>query len=283
MNALINYPGAKWGMAQQIVSIMPPHRSYLEPFFGSGAVLFNKPLSAIETVNDLDGDIVNFFRVLRQEPDRLAREIALTPYARDVFDDAHAHRGDDDFDRAYRFCVRSRMGHGFKTYEKTGFKIDVFARERAYCVSQWNATADRIFDAAQRLKNVQIENRPAVDLIRRFNHSNVLIYADPPYLLNTRGGKQYRCEMTSEEDHNELLDVLLRHKGHVILSGYHSELYDDTLRGWSVVEHKTHNQNADMRTEVLWCNFDLPQLSMDWISADMLCQLHYSQGGDASG
>lgn len=167
--------------------------------------------------------------------------------------------------------------------KKTGFKIDVFARERAYCVSQWNATADRIFDAAQRLKNVQIENRPAVDLIRRFNHSNVLIYADPPYLLNTRGGKQYRCEMTSEEDHNELLDVLLRHKGYVILSGYHSELYDDTLRGWSVVEHKTHNQNADMRTEVLWCNFDLPQLSMNWISDDMLCRLHYSQGGDASG
>lgn len=259
MNALINYPGAKWGMAQQIVSIMPPHRSYLEPFFGSGAVLFNKPPSAIETINDLDGDVVNFFRVLRQEPERLAREIALTPYARDVFDDAHAHKGTDDFDRAYRFCIRSRMGHGFKTYQKTGFKIDVYARERAYCVRQWNATAERILEAACRLKDVQIENRPAVELIRKFNHDNVLIYADPPYMLQTRGGKQYRCEMT-DSDHKELLGALLRHTGPVILSGYHSELYDSTLSGWSVIEQKAYNQNGDRRTEVLWCNFELPKL-----------------------
>ena len=116
MNTLLNYPGAKWGMAAQIVSLMPPHRSYLEPFFGSGAVLFNKPPSAIETVNDIDGDVVNFFRVLREQPDRLAEAISLTPYAREVFDDAHANRGTDDFDRAYRFAIRSKMGHGFKTY-----------------------------------------------------------------------------------------------------------------------------------------------------------------------
>lgn len=132
VNALLNYPGAKWGMAQEIVQIMPPHRSYLEPFAGSLAVLFNKPRSAIETVNDIDGDIVNFFRVLRAEPERLAREIDLTPYARAVFDDAHENRGETDFDRAVRFCIRSRMGHGFKTYQKTGFKIDVYARERSY-------------------------------------------------------------------------------------------------------------------------------------------------------
>lgn len=101
MNTLLNYPGAKWGMAAEIVSLMPPHRSYLEPFFGSGAVLFNKPPSAIETVNDIDGDVVNFFRILRERPDDLAAAIALTPYAREVFDDAHANRGVDDFDRRF--------------------------------------------------------------------------------------------------------------------------------------------------------------------------------------
>ena len=79
MNTLLNYPGAKWGMAKEIVALMPPHRSYLEPFFGSGAVLFNKPPSAIETVNDIDGDIVNFFRVLREQPEKLATFIAMTP------------------------------------------------------------------------------------------------------------------------------------------------------------------------------------------------------------
>ena len=105
MQAILNYPGAKWGLAGQIVSLMPRHRSYLEPFFGSGAVLFNKPPSAIETVNDIDGDITNFFRVLREHTDELIRAVSLTPYSREVFDDAHENRGTDDFDRAYRFAI----------------------------------------------------------------------------------------------------------------------------------------------------------------------------------
>lgn len=255
MNAFLNYPGAKWGMAAEIVSMMPPHRSYLEPYFGSGAVLFNKPRSAIETVNDIDGDIVNFFKVLREQPDRLIEAISLTPYARDAFDDAHENRGRDDFDKAYRFAIRSRMGHGFKTYQKNGFKIDVYARERSYCVNAWNRMPDQLREAALRLKDVQIENRPALELIKKFNYENVLIYTDPPYLLNTRGGKQYRCEM-DEQDHLDLLAALHDHKGMVILSGYPSEMYDRELRGWHKITRKSYNQNSDPRTEVLWCNFE---------------------------
>ena len=254
MNAILNYPGAKWGMASEIVAMMPNHRSYLEPFFGSGAVLFNKPPSAIETVNDIDGEITNFFRVLREQTDELIRAISLTPYSREVFDDAHENRGVTEFDRAYRFAIRSRMGHGFKTYQKTGFKIDRYARERSYCVDVWNRMPSMLFEAAERLKHVQIENRPALDLIKKFNFSNVLIYADPPYLLNTRSGKQYRCEM-DEQDHLELLAALRDHKGYVILSGYPSEMYDRELRGWSKIQRKSYNQNSDQRTEVLWFNF----------------------------
>ena len=265
MNALLNYPGAKWGMAKEIVSIMPPHRSYLEPFFGSGAVLFNKPPSAIETVNDIDGDITNFFKVLREQPDELAEAISLTPYSRDVFNDAHENRGTEAFDRAYRFAIRSKMGHGFKTYQKTGFKIDVYARERSYCVGGWNRLPGDLRDAAARLKGVQIENQPALDVIRKFNHDNVLIYADPPYLLDTRGGKQYRFEM-SEQDHLDLLAALIEHKGYVILSGYPSEMYDRELRGWNKLSRKSYNQNNDQRTEVLWFNFELPGLwGGDWL------------------
>ncbi|MBR2048299.1 MAG: DNA adenine methylase [Oscillospiraceae bacterium] len=259
MNTLLNYPGAKWGMAREIVALMPSHRSYLEPFFGSGAVLFNKPPSAIETVNDIDGDIVNFFRVLREQPEKLAEAISLTPYARDVFDDAHKNRGDNDFDRAYRFAIRSKMGHGFKTYSKTGFKVDVWARERSYCVGGWNRLPGDLVEAACRLKDVQIENRPALDLIRKYNHENVLIYADPPYLLDTRGGKQYRFEM-NEQDHVDLLAALMAHKGPVILSGYPSDLYDQELRHWSRIARKSYNQNADPRTDVLWCNFEVPTM-----------------------
>lgn len=243
INTLLNYPGAKWGMAEQIISLMPEHRSYLEPFFGSGAVLFNKPKSAIETVNDIDGEIVNFFRVLRERPEELAYAVSMTPYARDVFDDAHENRGEDNFDSAYRFAIRSKMGHGFKTYQKTGFKMDVFARERSYCVGCWNRLPADLMEAAARLKEVQIENRPALDLIKRFNHENVLIYADPPYLLETRGDKQYRHEMT-EQDHLDLLKALKQHRGYVILSGYPSEMYDRELHGWSVIHRKSYNQNT---------------------------------------
>ena len=259
MNAILNYPGAKWGMAAEIVQLMPPHRSYLEPFFGSGAVLFNKPPSAIETVNDIDGDIVNFFTVLREEPDRLAEAISLTPYAREVFNDAHGNRGSSSFDRAYRFAIRSKMGRGFKTYQKTGFKIDVYAREKAYCVSCWNRLPRDLLEAARRLKEVQIEQKPALEVIRKFNHDNVLIYADPPYLLDTRGGKQYRHEMT-EQDHLDLLETLLQHKGTVILSGYPHEMYDRELKGWCKIARKSYNQNSDQRVEVLWCNFEVPGL-----------------------
>lgn len=257
MNSILNYPGAKWGMAKQIASMMPPHRSYLEPFFGSGAVLFNKPPSAIETVNDIDGDITNFFKVVRECPEELAEAISLTPYSRDVFNDAHENRGTTDFDRAYRFAIRYSMGHGFKTYQKTGFKIDVYARERSYCVSCWNTMPERIFEAAARLKEVQIENRPALELIHKFNYDNVLIYADPPYLLSTRGGKQYKHEM-DEQAHIELLDALKAHRGSAIISGYPSELYDSELREWNRITKQSYNQNSDARTEVLWFNFDAP-------------------------
>lgn len=259
MNALLNYPGAKWGMAKEIVDLMPPHRSYIEPFFGSGAVLFSKPKSAIETVNDIDNDIFNFFTVLREQPEELARMIALTPYARAAFDDAHNNRGTDPLDRAYRFAIRSKMGRGFKTYQKTGFKIDVAGRQGAYATRYWAEMPDNVRSLAARLKEVQIENRPALELIRRFNYDNVLIYADPPYLLDTRGGKQYRHEM-SEQDHLDLLDALLQHKGPVILSGYPHEMYDRELKGWSRITRKSYNQNCDQRTEVLWCNYALPEM-----------------------
>ena len=246
-------------MAQEIVSLMPPHRSYLEPFFGSGAVLFNKPPSAIETINDIDGDIVNFFTIMRERPEDLARLIALTPYARAAFDDAFENRGNDPLNRAYRFAIRSKMSHGFKTYQKTGFKIDVAGRQGAYAARYWAKMPAQVIELAERLKNVQIENRPALEVIRRFNYDNVLIYADPPYLLSTRGGKQYRHEMT-EQDHMELLETLQKHKGPVILSGYPHEMYDHALSGWHRITRKAYNQNADKRTEVLWCNFELPNL-----------------------
>lgn len=256
INAVVKYPGAKWAVADWIIGHFPAHHSYLEPFFGSGAVLFRKPRSHIETVNDLDGEVVNLFRWIRDEPERLAREVYWMPYAREVYDATYFDRGKaDTLQRAVDFYVRLMMGHGFRTTgEKVGWKRDVAARERAYAAKDWCDAPKKILEAADRLRGVQIECKPAVMLIREFNKPNVLIYADPPYLLSTRHGKQYRCEMT-DDDHRELLAALKEHRGPVLLSGYDSELYREELKGWRCEERETLAQNSTKRRELLWMNF----------------------------
>ena len=256
MRAVIKYPGSKWGLAKWIIGHFPEHHSYLEPYFGSGAVLFNKQLSHIETVNDLDGRIVNLFEWIKHDPERLAREIYYTPYARQVYEDAFVSDPEDSLQKALNFCIRLQMGHGFRTNgERVGWKSDVQGRERAYAAKDWCEIPGKIMQAAERLRGVQIECRPAVDVIRRFNSSKVLIYADPPYVLSTRHGKQYRCEM-DDRGHEELLDVLLAHKGPVLLSGYDNALYNDRLRGWRREEAVSYSQAASRRTEILWMNFE---------------------------
>lgn len=148
------------------------------------------------------------------------------------------------------------MGHGFRTTgRKVGWKNDVQGREKAYAADCWCKTPTVIFEAAERLRGVQIENRPALELIDRFNFPNVLIYADPPYLLNTRYGKQYRCEMT-DADHRDLLDALKAHRGPVLLSGYENSLYRDALKGWYTDTAETITQTSAKRREVLWMNFE---------------------------
>lgn len=256
MRQLIKYPGSKWSLAHWIISHFPEHHSYLEPYFGSGAVLFNKKLSAIETINDLDGNVVNLFNCIKDNPEKLARMISLMPYARDVFDGAYEPGSDDPFDRAAALIIRCDMGRGFRQNgEKVGFKIDIQGRETAYAVKHWNGIPDLIMECAARLKQVQIENRPALNVIERFNFENVLIYADPPYVLNTRHGKQYLHEMT-DKDHEDLLQVLLRHKGPVVLSGYDNDLYNDTLRGWHKDTHMARNQLMKSVEETIWMNFE---------------------------
>ncbi|WP_302618870.1 DNA cytosine methyltransferase [uncultured Oscillibacter sp.] len=264
-NAVIKYPGAKWGVAPWVISHFPEHRSYLEPFFGSGAVLFTKSRSAIETVNDIDGDVVNLFDWIRKDPARLAHAIRFTPYARDEYDRAWAaqYTETDNFRRAVNFYIRMMMGHGFRTTgEKVGWKNDVQGREAAYAAKCWAKTPEVIIQAAERLRGVQIENRPAVELIRRFNYQNVLIYADPPYMLGTRQNrKQYRHEMT-DDDHMELLEAIKAHRGPAIISGYDSDLYNRELKGWYKDGRTSFTQTASKRREILWMNFE-PAAQMD--------------------
>lgn len=262
MKAVMKYPGSKWSIADWIISFFPKHHSYLEPFLGSGAVLFNKPRSNIETVNDLDGNVVNLFEWIKKDPERLAHEIYWTPYARQVYDDAFAMVPEDSLGRAVNFYIRLNMGHGLRTTgEKVGWKNDVQGQERAYASHGWAHLPEKIMQAAERLRGVQIENKPAVDVIQRFNFQNVLIYADPPYVLSTRHGKQYRCEM-DDKAQNELLDVLLAHKGPVLISGYDNDIYNDRLQKWHKEETTCYSQVCIKKREILWMNFEPEEKQM---------------------
>lgn len=262
---VLNYPGSKWGIARQLVGLVPPHHSYVEPYFGSGAVLFNKPPSDIETVNDLDGEVVNLFRCIQQDSGRLARLVMTIPYSREVYDGQFSGAAPcaSRYQRAAGFLVRCWQGHGFRTNGKTGWKNDVRGRERAYAIWNWYRLPDWIVETAERLRKVQIENRPALEVIRRFDHPDVFMYVDPPYLLGTRRGMQYRHEMT-DSDHEELLGELLRSRAKVMVSGYESEMYDDRLKGWRKVCFRGSADGGRPRLEVVWMNFEyFAQMSLE--------------------
>lgn len=229
---VLKYPGSKWRIADKIVSLIPEHHTYLEPFFGSGAVFFRKPPSAIEMINDLDNNVPNLFRCIRDAPDDLARVIATTPYARYEYDRAFDDAGETDpVKKAADFLVTCWQGHGFRTNGyRVGWKNDVHGRESMYALRNWYRLPEIIMETAERLRCVQIDNRPALEIIKRFDYSDVFIYADPPYLLETRTAKQYKCEM-NDRDHEELLKVLKESRAKVMISGYESELYNDVLGG----------------------------------------------------
>ncbi len=266
MNTVLKYPGSKWSIADWIISKFPKHHSYVEPYFGSGAVFFSKVPSKIETINDLDDDVINLFKCIRDNAAELARVVTMTPYSRKTYDLSFDTVPTDPIEKARQFLIRCWQGHGFRTNGyKVGWKNDVQGRENMYAVSNWYRLPEWILQIVDRLKQVQIENHPALEVIKRFNYSNVLIYADPPYLLNTRTAKQYKHEM-SEQDHVELLETLLQHKGKVILSGYPSELYDRTLKGWYQMSTagRAEYYGTD-RKEVIWLNFEPPQQQLTLI------------------
>lgn len=257
MKAVMKYPGSKWSIADWIIQFFPEHHSYVESYFGSGAVLFNKPRSNIETVNDLDDNVVNLFEWIKKDPEKLAHEIYYTPYARKVYEDAFASLPENSLQKAVNFYIRLNIGHGFRTNgEKVGWKNDVQGRERSYASQDWCHFPEKIMQAAERLRGVQIENRPAIDVIQRFNYKNVLLYLDPPYMPDVRHGKQYRHEMYDEKSHQGLLEVAREHKGPVLVSGYETELYNDMLVGWHREETTCYSQACSKKKEILWMNFE---------------------------
>lgn len=264
MNAVLKYPGSKWNISRKLVDLIPPHHSYVEPYFGSGAVLFSKEPSDIETVNDLDGEVVNLFRCIQQDSGRLARLVMTTPFSREVYDrqfdldNSYASR----YQRAAGFLVKCWQGYGFRTSGgKVGWKNDVQGRERAYAMWDWYRLPERIIEVAERLRKVQIECRPALEVIRRFDYPDVFMYIDPPYLLETRAARQYRHEMANA-DHEELLDTILRSRARIMISGYGSGMYNECLQGWGREYFASCTAQGRPRQEVVWMNYEPPMCQM---------------------
>ena len=257
----LRYHGGKFRLASWVMQFFPPHRIYTEAFGGAAGVLLQKPRSHGEVYNDLDDNVVAFFRCL-QSPElrgRLVQAITLTPYARAEFDLAWQPT-DDLVERARRTAIRAQMGFGSAgaTKGSTGLRTDTM---RKYTTAQmdWAAYPPVLLDVAERFQQVLIENRTAVDVLQQHDSPETLHFVDPPYVHSTRvlrsqGG--YRHEM-SDDDHAELLGVLRELQGMVVLSGYASDLYADELPGW--ISHSTSarissGRGTGLRTEVVWLN-----------------------------
>jgi DNA adenine methylase len=258
MPRILHYPGSKWSSAEWIISHFPDRYedyTYLSPFFGSGADLFRKKPSRLETVNDLDGDVTNLFRIIRDRPDELAHVVFFTPHSREEYYASYDSGGADDLERARMFLVRTWQAIGAKSSDRTGWR-SVIQYEKAphkAAIHQWNEVSDKIMVVTDRLRGIQIENQHAVRLLERYRHQDVLVYCDPPYLLSTRSSRIYKHEMT-DGDHVELLETLKLHPGPVIISGYAHSLYDDTLKGWKREEKQFYAESKRPRIEVIWIN-----------------------------
>lgn len=259
MKSVLKYPGAKNRLAYWICEYIPVHDVYLEPFAGSLAVLFNKQRCHIETVNDLDEEVTNFFRILRDRGNELERLITLTPFSRREYQSAYEFC-DDDLERARRFAVKCWMGFGCGNLYQNGFKSGQ-QKKSPNPARAWSKLPETLKLAVERLQGVQIENLPATELIRRYDTQDVFIYADPPYLHGTRKNYLYRHEMTDVE-HVDLLNLLVKHPGKVLLSGYDNELYNDMLHGWNKAHKDTRAEGGRKRTETLWMNYDIEEKQM---------------------
>lgn len=252
MKAILKYPGAKWRISEWIISHFPEHKVYCEPFFGSGAVFFNKEPSYIETINDIDGNIVNLFKVCREFPDELARLIEFTPFAREEFEDCY-EKSDNPIEQARRTLVRYHQSFGTSNSSKRSWRnVQTYGGPRTAIM--WNCLPGRISEVCERLKEAQIENIDAIELIKRYDDKNTLIYCDPPYLQSLRKKNIYAHEI-SDEYHIRLLEVLEESKSKIVLSGYDNPLYNEALAGWNTDEKKTTAQMGKYRTEKIWMNY----------------------------
>jgi DNA adenine methylase len=264
------YFGGKLALAERIVALLPEHDHYVEPFAGSLAVLLAKRPSPMETVNDLDGNLMNFWQVLRDRQGELERVCALTPHSRAEHEAAFLLEG-DSLERARKVWVLLTQGRGGHLPPmRGGWRHYQDPRGSAASMPGYLGTyVGRMAPAVARLMRVSLECRPAANLIGRYGrHEGVLLYVDPPYLASVRTlnhgrcrGPDYAHELRTDDEHRELAASLRAARAAVVLSGYASPLYDGLFGDWHRLELAglAGNGTDSARTEVLWSNRPFPQ------------------------
>ena len=255
--------GGKFNHLDWLLPLLPDCHHYCEPFAGSAAVLLNRKPSPVETYNDIDGEVVNFFRVLRDKPEDLVRAIALTPFSREEFYIAVSEPTTElsSLERARRFFVRARQA-------RTGLAQTASLGRWANCktssrrgmsgvVSRWLGSIEDLPQVGERLLRVQMENRPALEVISLYDAPDTLFYCDPPYLHQVRGDtKAYGFEMT-DGDHVCLARALKSIRGKAAVSGYRCDLMDTLYKGWRRYDAPAKNCHSikKPRQEALWMNY----------------------------
>jgi DNA adenine methylase len=259
------YYGGKYSHLDWLLPLLPTQgiTHYCEPFGGSGAVLLNREPSPVETYNDLDGELANFFKVLREQTDEIIRQLAFTPFSRSEYVlSCGAPDGLSEVERARRLFVRIVQGFAQipnGTPGRWGYVITQSRNDMGGRVSSFYNKLDGLGAIAKRLLRVQIESMPAMDLLERYDNEDTLFYVDPPYSPDIcYVGMAYRHVMTIDQ-HRELITKIISCKGKVALSGYDSPTYTEMLKDWHITRAPYKNiasASGKDRQEVLWTNYD---------------------------
>ncbi|MFP4470221.1 MAG: DNA adenine methylase [Bacteroidales bacterium] len=257
--------GGKYSHLDFILPHLPEDaKHFCDVFGGSAAVLINRKPALIETYNDIDSELVNFFEVLRDYGEQLIKAISLTPFSREeLINSLQYESGLSKLERARRFYIRARQTRtGLAQTSSVGRWAHCVLTSRsgmAGAVSRWLGSVEGLPEIVQRLQRVQIENAPAIEVIERYDTEETLFYLDPPYLHQIRrDSKAYGFEM-SDGDHFELSGILNQIKGRAVISGYKSKLYDELYKDWIRIDapEKIINSSKGIRQESLWLNFQI--------------------------
>jgi DNA adenine methylase len=259
----VKYHGSKFRLAPWIVPLFPEHNTYCEPYGGGAGILLRKMPSKVEIYNDLDSDVVNYFRTLRDPVtcSQLKELCRLTPFSREEYESCWEHT-DDSIERARRFVARAWMGFGNHSHNinnsTNGFRMWGESGNHNYA-SEWSGIPELFDTICNRLSLVTIEHRPALECLVKFDCPTTLFYVDPPYVRSLRDDitKGYVHEM-SDRDHEELGWHLQQVKARICLSGYHGPLYDRLYSSWRREERQAFGngqKGSAARTEVLWMNY----------------------------